>query len=56
LSRMLMALIALHILGALYHTLLRKDGLLRRMWFGRRIVVAADFPKPLANQVSEKTP
>jgi len=36
LSRLLMALIALHIAGALYHTFVRKDGLLRRMWFGRR--------------------
>jgi cytochrome b561 len=37
-SRLLMALIALHVAGALYHTLVRKDGLLRRMWFGRRVV------------------
>src|SRR5579872_4514660 len=38
LSRLLMATIALHIAGALYHTFLLKDGLLRRMSFGRRIV------------------
>jgi cytochrome b561 len=31
-----MALIALHVAGALYHTIIRKDGLLRRMAFGRR--------------------
>jgi len=37
LSRLLMALIALHIAGALYHTLILKDGLLRRMAFGRRM-------------------
>ena len=36
LTRLLMALIALHILGALYHTLVLRDGLLRRMFFGRR--------------------
>jgi cytochrome b561 len=36
LSRVLMALIALHIAGALYHTPILKDGLLRRMFFGRR--------------------
>jgi cytochrome b561 len=36
LSRLLMALIALHIGGALYHTFIRRDHLLRRMWFGRR--------------------
>ena len=40
LSRMLMVLIALHVAGALYHTLLLRDGLLRRMFFGRRIVTA----------------
>ncbi|HLX16472.1 MAG TPA: cytochrome b/b6 domain-containing protein [Bradyrhizobium sp.] len=37
-SRLLWALIALHVAGALYHTLIRKDGLLRRMWFGRRVI------------------
>ncbi len=37
-SRTLMALIALHLAGAAYHALLRRDGLLRRMWFGRRAV------------------
>jgi len=35
-SRLLMALIALHIAGALYHTLVRRDRLLSRMAFGRR--------------------
>lgn len=37
-SRLLMVLIALHIAGALYHTLLLRDGLLGRMFFGRRSV------------------
>lgn len=36
-SRVLMALIALHVAGALYHTLVLRDGLLRRMVFGRRV-------------------
>ncbi|MBO0717519.1 MAG: cytochrome b/b6 domain-containing protein [Rhizobiales bacterium] len=36
-SRLLMALIALHVTGALYHTFILKDGLLRRMAFGRRM-------------------
>jgi cytochrome b561 len=36
-SRVLMTLIALHIAGALYHTLIVKDRLLRRMAFGRRM-------------------
>jgi cytochrome b561 len=35
-SRLLLLLIALHVTGALYHVLIRKDGLLRRMWFGIR--------------------
>jgi cytochrome b561 len=41
-SRLLMALIALHVSGALYHTSIRRDGLLRRMWFGRRAVGASN--------------
>lgn len=39
-SRVLMALIALHVVGALYHVVVRKDGLLRRMAFGRRVASA----------------
>jgi cytochrome b561 len=35
-SRLLIALIALHVAGALYHTFILRDGLLRRMFFGRR--------------------
>jgi cytochrome b561 len=35
-ARSLIALIALHVAGALYHTFVLRDGLLRRMWFGRR--------------------
>jgi cytochrome b561 len=35
LSRILMVLIVLHVLGVLYHTLIQRDGLLRRMTFGR---------------------
>jgi cytochrome b561 len=38
LSRLLMALIALHIVAAFYHALVLRDGLLGRMFFGRRIV------------------
>jgi cytochrome b561 len=40
-SRALMALIALHVTGALYHVLVRRDGLLSRMWFGRRIFASS---------------
>jgi cytochrome b561 len=39
-SRLLMVLIALHVAGAAYHTLMLRDGLLRRMSFGRRTVAA----------------
>jgi cytochrome b561 len=50
-SRLLMALIALHIAGALYHTLILKDGLLKRMFFGRRVMATEPAPalnKPLS--------
>lgn len=45
-SRLLMALIALHVAGALYHTLILRDGLLRRMWFGRRVLAAPETIAP----------
>jgi cytochrome b561 len=35
-ASLLVALIALHIAAALYHQFVLKDGLLRRMWFGKR--------------------
>jgi cytochrome b561 len=41
LSRLLMTLIALHVVAALYHTLVLRDGLLGRMFFGRRGIDAA---------------
>jgi cytochrome b561 len=50
-SRMLLALIVLHIAGALYHTLVVRDGLLGRMFFGRRIVTGNDS-RPVAGQHS----
>ena len=43
-SRMLMTLIALHVSGALYHTFVRRDHLLHRMAFGRRMQDHAEFP------------
>jgi cytochrome b561 len=39
-SRLLMALIALHVTAALYHTFILRDGLLRRMWFGKHAPAA----------------
>jgi cytochrome b561 len=35
-AKALAALIALHVAAALYHQFVRRDGLLARMWFGRR--------------------
>jgi cytochrome b561 len=49
-SRFLMVLIALHIAGALYHTLVLKDGLLRRMFFGRRFVAKTDTAPAIARR------
>jgi cytochrome b561 len=40
-SRLLMGLIALHVAGALYHTFILRDRLLRRMFFGRRFAPAS---------------
>ena len=34
-SKVLFAMIFLHLLGALYHQFIRKDSLLSRMWFGK---------------------
>jgi cytochrome b561 len=51
-SRLLMALIALHVAAALFHALVLRDGLLRRMFFGRRVVKtnndAAILNRPLS--------
>ncbi|CAN0603432.1 unnamed protein product [Ectocarpus sp. 12 AP-2014] len=35
-ATLLMLLIAGHVLAALYHQFVRKDGLFSRMWFGKR--------------------
>jgi cytochrome b561 len=40
-SRVLMALIAIHIVAAFYHALVLRDGLLSRMFFGRRKIETA---------------
>src|SRR6266404_2425874 len=42
LATLLATLIAAHIAAALYHQFVLKDGLLRRMWFGRRTIVPAE--------------
>ena len=41
LSRLLMTLIAVHVVAALYHAFVLRDGLLRRMFFGRRTTSSA---------------
>ncbi len=35
-GKLLMAMVFLHVAAALYHQCVRRDGLLRRMWFGSR--------------------
>ena len=50
LSRLLMALIALHIAGALYHAFFLKDRLLRRMSFGKRVGATTIFTSPAAKR------
>lgn len=55
-SRVLMLLIALHVAGALYHTVILKDGLLRRMFFGRRTITGADVERSADRQPKEATP
>jgi cytochrome b561 len=35
-AKVLLALIAVHAMAALYHHVVLRDGLLKRMWFGRR--------------------
>jgi len=52
-SRVLIGLIALHIAGALYHTFILRDRLLRRMVFGRRTPAIADAEAPNLNAISQ---
>lgn len=42
LATLLAILIVVHVAAALYHQFVLKDGLLRRMWFGRRTIVSGD--------------
>jgi cytochrome b561 len=42
LATLLAILIATHIAAALYHQLVLKDGLFRRVWFGQRAIVPAE--------------
>ncbi len=41
LATLLATLIAVHMVAALYHQFVLKDGLFHRMWFGKRMIVAA---------------
>jgi cytochrome b561 len=42
LAVLLVILIAVHIAAALYHQLVLKDGIFRRMWFGERTIVTVE--------------
>ena len=53
-SRLLMALIALHVAGALYHTLILRDGLLKRVAFGRRVPAGMDSTLALNQSLSKR--
>ena len=44
LSRLLMTLIALHVVAALYHAVILRDGLQKRMFFGRRVITSKAIP------------
>jgi cytochrome b561 len=55
LSRLLMALIALHIAAALYHAFVLRDGLLGRMFFGRRAPAQGTATAP-ASQFARTRP
>jgi cytochrome b561 len=42
LATLLAILIVVHVAAALYHHFVLKDGLFRRMWFGKRTIVTAE--------------
>ena len=52
LAALLAFLIAAHVAAALYHQFVLKDGLFRRMWFGRRTIVAAENSKEWSQTAS----
>jgi cytochrome b561 len=51
-SRLLMALIALHVAAALFHAVVLRDGLLRRMFFGRRVLTTNATASALNRPIS----
>ena len=57
LAALLVILIAGHIAAALYHQLVLKDGLFRRMWFGQRTIIPAErTPSQTATPATRKIP
>lgn len=54
-SRLLIALVALHVAGALYHTFVLRDRLLRRMGFGRRHAQGVTPAPIFETQPSDRT-
>jgi cytochrome b561 len=55
-SRLLMALIALHVAAALYHTFILRDGLLRRMSFGKRVLTSPESAAPARGPSHSNSP
>lgn len=55
LAALLAFLIAAHIAAALYHQFVLKDGLFRRMWFGRRTIIPAENSKEWSQTASPAT-
>jgi cytochrome b561 len=55
-SRLLIVLIALHVMGALYHALVVKDGLFKRMFFGRRMMAATPSNPSYDHSLSKVRP
>ncbi len=49
-SRLLMGVIALHVAAALYHAFILRDGLLRRMWFGKGVLRSRNPAAPAGGQ------
>jgi cytochrome b561 len=51
LATLLSLLIAGHIAAALYHQFVLKDGIFRRMWFGKRRIVAIDAAEIITREI-----
>jgi cytochrome b561 len=52
-AALLVGFITLHVLAALYHQFIRRDGLFRRMFFGRRVPRPVPRPAPSLSAPAE---